>query len=134
MERLEGAVVLVEGKKDQQALEPYVTGRGKAGSKTRQKTCSGLSVREGGVVQISGGRLRSACEEAARRGVRKAIVLTDRDKAGEELAKRAREELEGCGIAADLETRKRLMAILRLAFVENFQKKYEEKRKEIEEN
>jgi len=113
MEKLKNAVVLVEGKKDQYALEPYVRGT---------------------VLQISSGRLKGACEKAAKMGVQKAIVLTDRDDAGEELAKMANDELRSCGISADLDTRKRLMAILRLSFVENFDKKYEKKLKEIEEN
>ncbi len=106
--------MLIEGKKDQQALEPYM--------------------KNGVVLQISSGRLRKACESAGRMGVCEAVVLTDRDKTGEELAKMAKGELESCGIRADLETRKKLMAILRLTFVENFGKKYLEKIKEIEED
>jgi|GEM_PF-452535 len=113
MEKLKDSIVLVEGKKDQFALEPYVRGR---------------------VLQISGGRLRGACEKAAEMGAREAVILTDRDNAGEELARMASDELRSCGINADLDTRKKLMAILRLTFVENFDKKYEEKLKEINEN
>ena len=113
MEKLKDAVVLVEGKKDERALEPYVRG--------------------GKILQASG-RLRKACERASQEHVRKVVVLTDRDKAGEELAKMAVEELGRYGIHADLETRKRLMGMLKLADVENFGKKYEEKMKELEEN
>jgi len=114
MEKLKDAVVLVEGKKDEQALEPYV--------------------RDGKILQAASGRLRKACERASELGVREVVVLTDRDKAGEELAKMAKAELEGHGIRANLEVRKTLMAMLRLAYVENFRKKYEEKMKELEEN
>lgn len=114
MEKLEDSVVLVEGKKDLHALEPYV--------------------REGNILLASSGRLRKACEKASLMGVRKAVVLTDRDEAGEELAKMAGSELERHGIRGDLEVRKRLMAMLRLTYVENFGKKYEEKMKELEEN
>ncbi len=112
MEKLGDAVVLVEGKKDQYALEPYAKE----------------------IFQISSGKVRSACEKVSETGVREAVVLTDRDKTGEELAKFASEELERYGIRADLETRKRLMGILRLTYVENFGKKYDEKMKEFEEN
>ena len=114
MEKLEDAVVLVEGKKDERALEPYVRG--------------------GEILLASSGRLRKACERASELGAREAVVLTDRDKAGEELAKMAKEELERHGIHANLEVRKTLLAMLRLAYVENFEKKYEEKRRELEKN
>lgn len=120
MEKIRDAVVLVEGKKDEQALGPYMKG--------------------GKILQASG-KLRSACEKAALalggapgKKNQEVVVLTDRDSAGEELARMAEEELAGHGIRADLETRKKLMAILRLAYVENFEKKYEEKMKELEEN
>ena len=114
MGKLKDAVVLVEGKKDEHALEPYV--------------------RDGKILQASSGRLRKACERASELGAREVLVLTDRDKAGEELAKMAKDELEGHGIRANLEVRKTLIAMLRLATVENFGKKYEEKMKELEEN
>ena len=114
MKKLEKSVVLVEGKKDQYALEPYVRG--------------------GKIVQISSGRLKTAGEKLAKEGIQSVVILTDRDSAGEELAMRASDELRGYGIASDLETRKRLMAILRLSFVENFEKKYIEKIQEIDEN
>ena len=119
MEKIEDAVVLVEGKKDEQALGPYM--------------------KKGKILQASG-KLRSACEKAALalgapgKKNREVIVLTDRDRAGEELAKMAEEELAGHGIRADIETRKKLMAILRLAYVENFGKKYTEKMEELEES
>ncbi|MCP4647905.1 MAG: toprim domain-containing protein [bacterium] len=113
MEKLKDAVVLVEGKKDEQSLEPYV--------------------RNGKILQAASGRLQKACERASELGVREVVVLTDRDKAGEELAKMAKDELERHGIRADLDVRKTLMAMLRLAYVENFGKKYEEKIKELEE-
>ena len=134
MKKLENSVVLVEGKKDQYALEPYVTVRRKAGSKTRHNTCSEAAVGGGKIVQISAGRLKTAGERLAKEGIQSVIILTDRDSAGEELAMRASDELRGYGITCDLETRKRLMAILRLSFVENFEKKYIEKIQEIDEN
>lgn len=114
MEKLKDAVVLVEGKKDERALEPYM--------------------RDGKILQASSGRLRKACEKASELGVREVLVLTDRDKAGEELAKMATDELKRHGIRANLDVRKTLMAMLRLATVENFEKKYEEKIRELEEN
>ncbi len=114
MEKLKDAVVLVEGKKDEHSLGPYM--------------------RDGKILQASSGRLRKACEKASELGVREVLVFTDRDKAGEELAKMAEDELKRYGIRADLDVRKTLMAMLRLATVENFGKKYEEKIKELEEN
>ncbi|MBD3398427.1 hypothetical protein GF412_04350 [Candidatus Micrarchaeota archaeon] len=113
MEKLEESVVLVEGKKDERALAPYI--------------------KEGRILQASG-KLRTACERASGEHVKEVVVLTDRDKAGEELARMAEEELGRYGIRADLETRKRLLAILRITHVENFAKKYEEKKQELEEN
>jgi 5S rRNA maturation endonuclease (ribonuclease M5) len=107
----EKAIIFVEGKKDEAAIAPYVRGT---------------------VIQVSG-RVRGACERAAEKGAREVIVLTDRDSAGEELAELAKEELEFNGIKADLETRKKLFAILRMGPLENFRKKYEEKMEELAE-
>jgi 5S rRNA maturation endonuclease (ribonuclease M5) len=114
MKKLEDAVVLVEGKKDKRALEPYV-GKGE-------------------ILLASSGRLLKSCERASELGAREVVVLTDRDTSGEELAKMAKNELERHGIRANLEMRKMLMAVLRLAYVENFEKKYEEKMRELEDN
>lgn len=107
----DNAVIFVEGKKDEAAIAPYVRGT---------------------VIQVSG-RVRGACERAGEMGVREVIVLTDRDSAGEELAELCKEELESHGIRAELETRKRLFAILRMGPLENFRKKYEEKMEELAE-
>ncbi len=114
MEKLENAVVLVEGKKDEQALRPYI-GNGR-------------------IFQVSSGRLRGACEKIAKTGASEALVLTDMDDAGEELAKLAEAELRGHGIRAGLEVRRRLMGLLMLRYVENFGKKYEKKLEELEES
>lgn len=114
MEKLERSVVLVEGKKDERALIPYM--------------------REGTILQISSGRLRSACEKAAQMDAKEAIILTDRDKAGEELSALAENELRANGISPNMETRRRLLGILMLTYVENFGKKYEEKLNELTEN
>jgi 5S rRNA maturation endonuclease (ribonuclease M5) len=111
MEKLEDSVVLVEGKKDERALFPYM--------------------RKGRILQVSSGRLRAACAKAAQEGAREAIILTDRDKAGEELASLAADELRANGISPDMEVRKRLLGILMLTYVENFGKKYEEKIREL---
>ncbi|MBD3390169.1 hypothetical protein GF415_04440 [Candidatus Micrarchaeota archaeon] len=120
MERLRDSVVLVEGKKDERALEPYM---------------------ESGKILKAAGRLETACRRASEifsncRGKAggEAIVLMDRDSAGEELAVITKGELEANSIKADLETRKRLMAILRLTHIENFGKKYTEKLEELKEN
>jgi 5S rRNA maturation endonuclease (ribonuclease M5) len=114
MEKLEDSLVLVEGKKDERALSPYM--------------------REGRILQISSGRLRNACAKAAQTGAREAVILTDRDRAGEELAALARDELRANGISPNMEVRHRLLAILMLTYVENFGSKYEEKMKELSEN
>lgn len=113
MEKLAESAVLVEGKKDVGALLPYVG--------------------EGRVFAASSGRLRSACAKVAALGVREALVLTDMDAAGDELALRARDELSGLGIRADLRARKKLAGILRLRHFESFGKKYEKRKKELEE-
>jgi 5S rRNA maturation endonuclease (ribonuclease M5) len=112
MEKLKGSAVLVEGRKDAEALLPFVG--------------------EGRVFAASAGRLRSACAKVAALGVREAFVLTDMDKAGDELALMARGELEGLGIRADLTTRKKLAGILHLRYFESFGKKHEKRAKELE--
>lgn len=111
MEKLEDSVVLVEGKKDERALSPYMRG--------------------GRILQISSGRLRSACAKAAGYGAREAIILTDRDKAGEELASLAADELRANGISPDMGVRRKLLGALMLTYVENFGRKYEEKLEEL---
>ncbi|MFH1393952.1 MAG: toprim domain-containing protein [Candidatus Micrarchaeota archaeon] len=76
------------------------------------------------VLTISG-NLKSSCEKV-RGKTDEVIVLTDLDRRGDELARKAKEELEGLSIRADLETRKKLAGILRLKYFEEAARKYEE--------
>jgi 5S rRNA maturation endonuclease (ribonuclease M5) len=103
MEALENGALFVEGKKDAKAL-------------------TGLGFAE--VYTISG-NLRSSCEKAAKDGVTRAVVLTDRDERGEELAGEARNELERYGITCDTELRKKIAALLHLRYFEDMERKYE---------
>jgi len=95
--------VFVEGKRDKEAL-------GKLGAAN--------------VLTISG-NLRLSCKEVQGK-TEEVVVLTDLDRRGDELAKKAKEELESLSIRADLETRKKLAGILKLKYFEEAARKYDE--------
>jgi 5S rRNA maturation endonuclease (ribonuclease M5) len=110
LEKLKEEWVFVEGKKDKNALRKF------------------------GIENIKtiSGNLRISCNEVS--GVaKKVVVLTDLDRKGEELAKRANEELESCSIKADVETRKHLAAILDLRCFEDMERKYEKFMEKVKE-
>ncbi len=76
------------------------------------------------VLTVSGNLRQSA--EGLKGNAGTVVVLTDLDRRGNELAMRAKEELEGLSIRADMETRKKLGRILRLKYFEDLARKYEE--------
>jgi len=101
MEQLKDGWVFVEGKKDKQALEK-------------------LGIRN--ILTISG-NLRLSCGKVK---AKKVFVLTDLDRRGDELARAARDELEGRSIKADLEVRKKLAHTLRIRCFEDAKRAYDE--------
>jgi len=87
-ERPEGTVILVEGKKDRAAL-----------------TCLGIS---GEIVQVQDARgIFGVAEELARKG-QEAIVLTDWDRKGGQLAELLRNALKANGVRYDDTIRARM--------------------------
>ena len=110
MEVLGESLVLVEGVKDATAIYPYVES----------------------VIEASG-RTRDACRRASESGAGSAVLLTDLDKRGDELAEELRSELGRYGIKADTETRKRLGGLLCMERIENFKGKYRKALEEIKE-
>ena len=72
------------------------------------------------------GTLKRSCEDAAKNGVKKAVILTDLDERGDELAFEAGEELARYGITSDAETRKVIGGMLKLRHFEDIKKKLEE--------
>lgn len=108
MQRIRDGWVFVEGRRDKEALE-------KLGC-TKVLTISGT--------------LRSACAKLEGKAD-SVVVLTDLDRRGDELARLAAQELEGCSIAADLETRKKLAGILRLRYFEDAKRKHDKLMEDI---
>ncbi len=88
----EGAAVIVEGVRDERSLRD-------------------LGV-EGPIVRASGRPALEVAEEAAR-DFKAVVVLTDWDRAGEELARRMGQHLQCTGARVDLETRERLKRMVR---------------------
>ncbi|MEW6036130.1 MAG: toprim domain-containing protein [Candidatus Micrarchaeota archaeon] len=111
LDTLKGNWIFVEGKRDRVALEGL-----------------GLS----NILTISG-NLRQSCAIIADRKPEKVYVLTDLDRRGDELALRARDELESCSIRADLEMRRELAHMLRIRYFEDAKTAYEKILKESEE-
>jgi 5S rRNA maturation endonuclease (ribonuclease M5) len=109
LEQLRPGWVFVEGKRDKHALEK-------------------LGIRN--ILTISG-NLRQSCERLEPH-VDKVYVLTDLDRRGDELAKAARDELEGLSFRADLEMRKRLAHTLRIRCFEDAKRAYDELKEEGE--
>ncbi len=103
MEKLEDVALFVEGKNDKLALEA-------------------LGFKE---IYLVSGTLKQSCENAAKNGVTKAVILTDLDERGDELAFEASEELRRYGITPDTELRKAIGGMLKLRHFEDMKKKLE---------
>lgn len=103
LELIKDSVVFVEGKKDKLALVQ-------------------LGCNVSNILTISG-NLRQSCESLGN-GIKKVIILTDLDRRGNELAKRAVEELERYSIGSDIETRKEVGEILNVKYFEDIERKY----------
>jgi 5S rRNA maturation endonuclease (ribonuclease M5) len=110
--KLRGQWILVEGQRDRKALAEL-----------------GME----NILTVSG-NLGKSCDFLERSGAQKAYVLTDLDRRGHELAKRAREELEARSIGADLEVRAQIARSLRIKNIENASRAYQRLKEEIEEN
>jgi len=102
LRKLDGEVVIVEGKRDAMALR-------RIGVKGRLLEASG--------------RVEGIC---LRIGADSAIVLTDNDEAGDELAGMLVGEMEGCGVTPDLQARRDLKYVLGFRTVEEIPRKLEE--------
>jgi 5S rRNA maturation endonuclease (ribonuclease M5) len=88
----EGAAIIVEGERDERSLRD-------------------LGV-EGPVLRAARRPAMEVAEEAAR-SFKEVVVLTDWDRAGEELARRVAEHLIAAGARADLDIRERLKRMVR---------------------
>lgn len=104
LEELGGCVVMVEGKKDAEALQRYAEG----------------------VIEVSG-RTRYACEKAARDGATEVAVLTDLDERGNELANELSDELRSCGIKPNTFLRRKIARVLGISQMENFERRFKER-------
>jgi 5S rRNA maturation endonuclease (ribonuclease M5) len=82
------------------------------------------------VLTISG-NLRQSCSKLPA-DVNRVYVLSDLDRRGDEMALRAREELESRSIRADVETRRKLAHLLRIRFFEDAKRAYDKLREEAE--
>lgn len=103
MESLEDVALFVEGKNDKIALQS-------------------LGFTD---IYLVSGTLRQSCENAANNGSTNAVILTDLDERGDELAFEASEELARYGIKSDTETRKKIGGMLKLRHFEDMKKKLE---------
>ncbi len=103
MEEMGSMVVMVEGKKDSEAIQRYVVS----------------------VIEVSG-RTRIACERAARSGAAEVAVLTDFDERGKELAEELNSELRSRGVKPNLTIRRRMGKLLGITRIENFERRYRE--------
>jgi len=113
LEQLKDGWIFVEGKRDKEALAKL-----------------GLH----NVLTISG-NLRLSCERVRKqKGDVKVFVLTDLDRRGGQLAKMAKDELEGLSITADLITRKMLARTLKIRYFEDAKRAYDELIEEGEKN
>ncbi len=104
LDRIRKSIVFVEGKRDKEALVA-------------------LRCNAENVYTISGNLIQS-CEHVVERNVKIVIILTDLDRRGNELAKRAGDELERYSITVDGTTRTEIAKILNLRFFEDIDKKY----------
>lgn len=90
----EGVPILIEGKKDEEALE-------KLGIK-------------GDFIKVSGSHLKLfEVAELAANSSSKVIILTDFDKKGNQLAKKLSRDIQSLGSHPDLQIRKRIMGLTR---------------------
>lgn len=105
------AVVLVEGKKDREALE-------RIGVKNR--------------IVLVGMGARSACERLS--GFDEAVILADFDERGEEIAREIEETLGACNIRPNTEYGRRLRYVLGVRNFEEIEGKLEEFEKKCKEN
>lgn len=112
LEQLKEGWIFVEGKRDKEALAKL-----------------GLH----NVLTISG-NLRLSCERIRKQGEEKVFVLTDFDRRGGQLAKMAKDELEGQSITADLTVRKILARTLKIRYFEDAKRAYDELIEEGEKN
>ncbi len=110
LRKMEDSVVLVEGKRDKSALEKLGCTR---------------------VITVSG-RIRDVCGTLG--GEDEVIIATDLDRRGNEMARMAREELEGCSVSADSETRVLLARILKIRYFEDAKRGFDEFMEEVERN
>jgi 5S rRNA maturation endonuclease (ribonuclease M5) len=108
--KLRGQWILVEGQRDRKALAEL-----------------GMT----NILTVSGNLVKS-CDFLEKSGAQKAYVLTDLDRRGHELAKRAREELEARSIGADLEVRVAIARSLRIKNIENAKRAYERLKEDTE--
>ncbi|VVC03311.1 Uncharacterised protein [Candidatus Burarchaeum australiense] len=123
LEKLDESVVIVEGKKDVRALRNIgVKGRLVEASGRVKGICSRL--------RGSGGREGDAASGPGT-DVESAVILTDNDEAGRELAEMLASELEGCGVKPDLQTRRDLRYVLGFMCVEEVPRKLEEFREKV---
>ncbi|MEK6979329.1 MAG: toprim domain-containing protein [Candidatus Micrarchaeota archaeon] len=111
MQKLRESPVLVEGDRDKKALA-------KLGCEN--------------VFTVSG-KTRSSCEKAAATGAGHAIVLTDIDDRGNEIALEVREELGRYGVKCDIELRKAIAGLLGIRFFEDMARAYEKFTEETKE-
>ncbi len=102
LEELANEVVIVEGKRDKQALQERIA-------------CKQIVLITGKADGVAL-RLKS-------RGVEQAVVLTDFDRRGEEHAQRMKEALESHSITPDLQARRTIKFVLGLRFFEEFSAK-----------
>ena len=114
LEELKKGWIFVEGKRDKNAF-------------------LGLGIEN--VLTISG-NLRLSCAKLKKtmKGDEKVFVLTDLDRRGDQLAKMAKDELEGLSVVADTRTRKVLAYALNIRYFEDVKRAYEEIMKKGENN
>ncbi|MDO8553436.1 MAG: hypothetical protein Q7S22_01405 [Candidatus Micrarchaeota archaeon] len=104
LQRIRESIVFVEGKRDKEAL-------------------IALGCNAENIYTISG-NLKQSCEQVMERNVKIVMILTDLDRRGNELAKRAGEELERYSITIDGTTRIEIARTLNLRFFEDLERKY----------
>ena len=108
LEEMRGKPVIVEGKRDKESLESCMIKR---------------------IIPVNG-RPREACEMLA--GENEAVILTDFDKAGEEMLGQLSETLRGCGVRPNVDCRRMLRYALGLATFQEFDKRFGELMKQTE--
>ena len=107
----QGATILVEGKKDEEALKQLLF-------EELESTPSWEALEEpvikGKIIKVSGSGLKLfEIAEMAVESSSKIIILTDFDRKGEILAKKLSEDIQSLGSHPDLNIRKKIMSISR---------------------